>query len=300
MLTQLAGRAGRPEGRSRSSAIGTCWPRSKGPTSPRSRPGRCHELHRVEGVIAHAARPPSSPPTAWVSAGCGDPQRAGHHRGRLLRPHAGAGRRRGRARRAPVGDRGRGGGRRPGRPLRPVGLRSPQPWEVASGVVLEEFHGAPRRRVEPSTLVSIAYEEPDEDRDQFSAWTVARLSSARNPAVGIDRTPGGQREPHALLGERDLLHRRRSPVAPRATRASDRRATRAPTRPDVSPTTSAPASHAGSTVGLVVDQVCRRAELARRPRPAGWSSMSSPTRSPARRPTRGASSFTASWRFCVA
>ena len=44
-----------------------------------------------------------------------------------------------------------------------------QPWEVASGVVLEEIHSLPGVE-RTSTLVSIAYEEPDEDRDQFSAW----------------------------------------------------------------------------------------------------------------------------------
>jgi hypothetical protein len=44
-----------------------------------------------------------------------------------------------------------------------------QPWEVASGVVLEEIHSLPGVG-RTSTLVSIAYEEPDEDRDQFSAW----------------------------------------------------------------------------------------------------------------------------------
>jgi DNA-binding Lrp family transcriptional regulator len=44
-----------------------------------------------------------------------------------------------------------------------------QPWEVASGVVLDEIHSLPGVE-RTSTLVSIAYEEPDEDRDQFSAW----------------------------------------------------------------------------------------------------------------------------------
>ena len=44
-----------------------------------------------------------------------------------------------------------------------------QPWEVASGVILDQIHGLPGV-VATSTLVSIAYEEPDEDRDQFSAW----------------------------------------------------------------------------------------------------------------------------------
>ncbi len=45
-----------------------------------------------------------------------------------------------------------------------------QPWEVASGVILEEIHSLPGV-VSTDTLVSIAYEEPAEDRDQFSAWT---------------------------------------------------------------------------------------------------------------------------------
>jgi DNA-binding Lrp family transcriptional regulator len=45
-----------------------------------------------------------------------------------------------------------------------------QPWEVASGTILERIHALPGVR-STSTLVSIAYEEPEEDRDQFSAWT---------------------------------------------------------------------------------------------------------------------------------
>ena len=45
-----------------------------------------------------------------------------------------------------------------------------QPWEVASGVILDEIHQLPGV-TETNTLVSIAYEEPEEDRDQFSAWT---------------------------------------------------------------------------------------------------------------------------------
>ena len=44
------------------------------------------------------------------------------------------------------------------------------PWEVASGVILEEIHALPGI-VSTETLVSIDYEEPEEDRDQFSAWT---------------------------------------------------------------------------------------------------------------------------------
>ena len=45
-----------------------------------------------------------------------------------------------------------------------------QPWEVASGVILEEIHALPGV-TSTDTLVSIVYEEPDEDRDQFSSWT---------------------------------------------------------------------------------------------------------------------------------
>jgi DNA-binding Lrp family transcriptional regulator len=45
-----------------------------------------------------------------------------------------------------------------------------QPWEVASGVILEEIHSLPGV-TSTDTLVSIVYEEPDEDRDQFSSWT---------------------------------------------------------------------------------------------------------------------------------
>jgi DNA-binding Lrp family transcriptional regulator len=45
-----------------------------------------------------------------------------------------------------------------------------QPWEVGSGVILEEVHSLPGV-VSTETLVSFVYEEPEEDRDQFSAWT---------------------------------------------------------------------------------------------------------------------------------
>jgi len=45
-----------------------------------------------------------------------------------------------------------------------------QPWEVASGTILEEIHALPGV-VSTDTLVSLVYEEPEEDRDQFSAWT---------------------------------------------------------------------------------------------------------------------------------
>jgi len=45
-----------------------------------------------------------------------------------------------------------------------------QPWEVASGVILEDLHAIPGV-VATSTLVSLTYDEPEEERDQFSAWS---------------------------------------------------------------------------------------------------------------------------------
>ena len=45
-----------------------------------------------------------------------------------------------------------------------------QPWEVASGLILDRIQSIPGVQ-RTSTLVSIAYEEPEEDRDQFSAWS---------------------------------------------------------------------------------------------------------------------------------
>jgi DNA-binding Lrp family transcriptional regulator len=44
------------------------------------------------------------------------------------------------------------------------------PWEVSSGVILDQLHAIPGI-VATKTLVSIEYEEPEEDRDQFSAWS---------------------------------------------------------------------------------------------------------------------------------
>lgn len=45
-----------------------------------------------------------------------------------------------------------------------------QRWATASGIILEEI--APLEGVEAThTLVGVTYEEPEEDRDQFSAWT---------------------------------------------------------------------------------------------------------------------------------
>jgi DNA-binding Lrp family transcriptional regulator len=46
----------------------------------------------------------------------------------------------------------------------------PEPWEVASGIVLEKIQALPGVR-STSTLVSVDIEEPEEDRDQFSSWS---------------------------------------------------------------------------------------------------------------------------------
>ena len=46
----------------------------------------------------------------------------------------------------------------------------PEPWEVASGIVLEKIHALPGVR-STATLVSLDYEEPEDDRDQFSSWS---------------------------------------------------------------------------------------------------------------------------------
>jgi hypothetical protein len=44
------------------------------------------------------------------------------------------------------------------------------PWEIGSGVIIEQVHPIPGI-VATNTLVSIAYEEPDEERDRFSTWS---------------------------------------------------------------------------------------------------------------------------------
>ena len=45
-----------------------------------------------------------------------------------------------------------------------------EPWEVASGIILDGIHPLPGVRT-TSTLVSVDFDEPEEDRDQFSAWS---------------------------------------------------------------------------------------------------------------------------------
>jgi len=45
-----------------------------------------------------------------------------------------------------------------------------EPWEVASGIILDGIHPLPGVRT-TSTLVSVDFDEPQEDRDQFSAWS---------------------------------------------------------------------------------------------------------------------------------
>jgi DNA-binding Lrp family transcriptional regulator len=45
-----------------------------------------------------------------------------------------------------------------------------QPWEVGSGIVIEQIHTLPGV-ISTMTLVSFHFEELQEDRDQFSAWS---------------------------------------------------------------------------------------------------------------------------------
>jgi DNA-binding Lrp family transcriptional regulator len=45
-----------------------------------------------------------------------------------------------------------------------------EPWEVASGIILDKIQSLPGVRA-TSTLVSVDFEEPEEDRDQFSSWS---------------------------------------------------------------------------------------------------------------------------------
>lgn len=45
-----------------------------------------------------------------------------------------------------------------------------EPWEVAAGIVLDSIQPLPGVRA-TSTLVSVDFEESEEDRDQFSSWS---------------------------------------------------------------------------------------------------------------------------------
>lgn len=45
-----------------------------------------------------------------------------------------------------------------------------EPWEVASGIILDSIQPLPGIRA-TSTLVSVEFEEAEEDRDQFSSWS---------------------------------------------------------------------------------------------------------------------------------
>ena len=45
-----------------------------------------------------------------------------------------------------------------------------EPWEVASGIILDGIQGLPGVRA-TNTLVSVDFEEAEEDRDQFSSWS---------------------------------------------------------------------------------------------------------------------------------
>jgi DNA-binding Lrp family transcriptional regulator len=43
-------------------------------------------------------------------------------------------------------------------------------WEVATSTIIETIHALPGV-VSTNTLVAVAYDEPEEERDQFSAWS---------------------------------------------------------------------------------------------------------------------------------
>jgi DNA-binding Lrp family transcriptional regulator len=45
-----------------------------------------------------------------------------------------------------------------------------RPWEIASGSILDQIQTLPGVMA-TETMVGVDYEEPDEDRDQFSAWS---------------------------------------------------------------------------------------------------------------------------------
>ena len=142
---------------------------ARGPISARSRTPWSAEFHSVPGVdrtltapVVPADRigltgfggpkpPPIVPNACYVHLRVKAGQAPREHRRAL--------------RRAPRG-RWR---RRPRRRVGPARVRA-QPWEIASGVILEQIH-AIAGIVATSTLVSIDYEERDEDRDQFSAWS---------------------------------------------------------------------------------------------------------------------------------
>lgn len=44
-----------------------------------------------------------------------------------------------------------------------------QPWEIASGTILSQVQALPGVE-STTTMVGVEYEEPEEDRDKFSAW----------------------------------------------------------------------------------------------------------------------------------
>ena len=177
------------------------------------------QLHGVDGVVRTLTAP-------VVPAGPRRDRRvrqraAAADRGRrLLRPREGAGGSRGRARRARVGDAGRGRRGGPGRRLGPADLR-----RAAVG-------GRERRRPGGDPPL------PGVDRDEHAG--VDRVRGARRrpgPVLGLDLAgvgqrkvahTRGQREADALFGERDDLDVV-EPVRMPGTPACDRRATPART-----------------------------------------------------------------------
>jgi len=45
-----------------------------------------------------------------------------------------------------------------------------RPWEIASGMILDQIQALPGV-LSTETMIGVDYEEPEEDRDQFSAWS---------------------------------------------------------------------------------------------------------------------------------
>ena len=130
--------------------------------------GVLSELQTIEGV-ERTFTAPVVPPDRLGVVGFGGPSDPADHPGRVLRPHRSRRRSGGRPLRAALRDR-RGSG------AAVLGGRwdlmacIPEPWEVASAIVLDKIHALPGVR-STSTLVSVDYEEPEEDRDQFSSWS---------------------------------------------------------------------------------------------------------------------------------
>ena len=240
----------------------------EGATSRRSG-GRAPQVHGIEGVRGpHRARRAAGPGRDRVRGAVAASVPTGEACFVHVRAEAGA-----------VGglvERSRSRrdlrGGRPGRALRPV-VAIPQPWEsrAASSRV-----GArpPGRRVDHTFAIRLrgARRGPRPVRPGTS-WP--------EPGDGI-RTPGRQREAHALLRERHPSTRGGPCSASHVEHPVDEplRALRAGREP-----TLGAREPRGIDLGLVVDQVGRARRARGRPRRDGWSSRSCPSRSRAPRRT---------------